>query len=217
MTQVIEQNHGRTFWDFLNSAGGVILLLLILGTVAIFGIEYIIMVPAWIYVALGLSIIWIPWLIERAKDDAQLFIVAHGPQQISEFRVGRRVNLQLEGAGVPLTSQSGAQRTLLTEFNPITKTAKGSALAEFTQFEMARDLSTLDRLSKEFAEHLRSERISGELITVEVEKKVKNLSTRWMQIAMSTLEPEELELALDLVKHDDEMFAPIGEVLDDVE
>jgi len=87
-------------------------------------------------------------------------------------------------------------------------------LAEFTQFEMARDLSTLDRLSTAFSEHLRSERITQEIIAVEVEKRVKDLSERWVKIAMSTLEPEELENALSLATFEDELNTSIDEVLD---
>jgi len=79
---------------------------------------------------------------------------------------------------------------------------------------MARDLSTLDRLSTAFSEHLRSERITQEIIAVEVEKRVKDLSERWVKIAMSTLEPEELENALSLATFEEELNTSIDEVLD---
>jgi len=79
---------------------------------------------------------------------------------------------------------------------------------------MARDLSTLDRLSTAFSEHLRSERITQEIIAVEVEKRVKDLSERWVKIAMSTLEPEELENALSLATFEEELNTSIEDVLD---
>ena len=79
---------------------------------------------------------------------------------------------------------------------------------------MARDLSTLDRLSKAFSEHLRSERITQELIAVEVESRVKELSERWIGIAMATLEPSELENALNLADFEHEIHSTVEEVID---
>ena len=210
-----EQKYGRTWAHFRTSNGGI--LLLIVGVVCLFyfGWDYILIVPKWVWAALVLTpIIWTPWLTARARDDASLFLVAEGPQKISEYRVGKRVDVQIEGPAVPMTPRSGAVRLLLTKFDPNTRVGEGSALAEFTQFEMARDLATLDRLSTAFSEHLRTERVTQELIAVEVEKRVKQLSERWIGIAMATLEPEELETALSLTKHDHEIHATVEEVLD---
>jgi hypothetical protein len=52
------------------------------------------------------------------------------------------------------------------------------------------------------------------LITVEVQKKVKALSERWLGIAMATLEPEELETALNLTEYENEIHTTIDEVLE---
>tara|TARA_R100000388_G_scaffold59050_2_gene43457 strand:+ start:2400 stop:2864 length:465 start_codon:yes stop_codon:yes gene_type:complete len=152
--------------------------------------------------------------MSRARDDTQLLIVSDGPQMLTEYRVGKRVQLEIDGAVLPFSSRTGTVRNLLTEFDPSTRKGKGSALAEFNQFEMARDLSTLDRLSKAFSEHLRAERVTQELITVEVQKKVKALSERWLGIAMATLEPEELETALNLTEYENEIHTTIDEVLE---
>lgn len=212
---VYNQKFGRTWVDFLSSTGGIILLAIIAGLLFYFGWDYIDMVPKWIWATLILTpILWTPWLNARAKDESNLFLVTDGPQQISEYRVGRRVEVQIEGAGIPMTSRSGATRLLLTSFDPYTMKGEGSALAEFSQFEMARDLATLDRLSRAFSEHLRSERITQELIAVEVETRVKQLSERWIGIAMATLEPSELETALDLSGHEHEIHTSVEEVLD---
>lgn len=212
---VYEQKFGRTWVDFWSGPGGIIILGICLGILIYFGWDYVGLIPMWIWTSIILTpIVWTPWLTSRARDDAHLLIVTDGPQQVSEYRVGKRVNLDIEGAAVPMTSRSGVKRLLLTDFNPQTREGKGSALAEFTQFEMARDLATLDRLSTAFSQHLRSERITQELIAVEVSRRVKELSERWVGIAMATLEPEELETALNLSKFDNEIHTTIDEVLD---
>lgn len=212
---IYEQKYGRTWVDFWTGPGGLVILGILLIVLVYFGWDYVGMVPKWIWTSIILTpIVWTPWLNARAKDDAQLLLVTDGPQQVSEYRVGKRVDLDIEGAAVPMTSRSGTHRLLLTEFDPISRQGKGSALAEFTQFEMARDLSTLDRLSEAFSEHLRSERITQELIAVEVSKRVKQLSERWVGIAMATLEPEELEVALNLSRFEQEIHSTVEEVLD---
>ena len=212
---VYNQKFGRTWVDFLTSTGGLILLVIIMGCLLYFGWDYVELIPMWVWPALFLTpIVWTPFLMSRARDDTQLLIVSDGPQMLTEYRVGKRVQLDIEGAVLPFSSRTGTVRNLLTEFDPSTRKGKGSALAEFNQFEMARDLSTLDRLSKAFSEHLRAERVTQELITVEVQKKVKALSERWLGIAMATLEPEELETALNLTEYENEIHTTIDEVLE---
>jgi hypothetical protein len=212
---VYNQKFGRTWVDFLTSTGGLILLVIIIGCLLYFGWDYVELIPMWVWPALFLTpIVWTPFLLSRARDDTQLLIVSDGPQMLTEYRVGKRVQLEIDGAVLPFSSRTGTVRNLLTEFDPFTRKGKGSALAEFNQFEMARDLSTLDRLSKAFSEHLRAERVTQELITVEVQKKVKALSERWLGIAMATLEPEELETALNLTEYENEIHTTIDEVLE---
>lgn len=210
-----EQKFGRTWADFLTSTGGLILIVLIIGLSLFFGVDYLSLIPVWVWIAIPMSLIFYPFLVERAKEDANLFLVADGPQRLTEYRIGRKVPIDIDGIGVPLFSRSGTSRQLLTDFDPISLRGEGSALAEFNLFEMARDLNTLDRLSKAFAEHLRSERITQELITVEVEKRVKELSERWIEIAMGTLEPDELERALALAKEQMEIHTSVSEILGD--
>lgn len=196
---VYEQRYGRTWVDFWSSTGGFIVILILGGLLFYFGWDWLKQIPMWVWVSVVLTpIVWTPFLMARAKDDTHLLVVADGPQRLTEYRVGKRVDLDIDGAGLPLTSKTGNRRTLLTDFDPITRKGEGTALAEFTQFEMARDLHTLDRLSKAFAKHLREERITQELVAVEVERRVKELSQRWIGIAMATLEPNELESALEI-------------------
>ncbi len=203
------QKFGRTWVDFWTSTGGFILLIIAVICLFYFGWDYIGIIPKWVWPSLALTpIVWTPFLMARARDDTQLLIVSDAPQKFTEYRVGKRVDIDIDGAGIPFTSRSGTVRTLLTSFDPKSLKGTGSALAEFNQFEMARDLATLDRLSKAFSEHLRSERVTQELIAVEVEKRVKQLSQRWIGIAMATLEPEELEMAFD-IENEVEMMSKV--------
>lgn len=212
---IYNQKFGRTWVDFLFSGFGIVIIIGIGFLLFYFGWDYLSYIPVWVWPTLLITpIIWTPWLTARAKDECNLLLIAEGPNQITEYRVGKRVDVEIEGAGIPLTSRSGATRVLLTSFDPNTLKGEGSALAEFTQFEMARDLSTLDRLSKAFSEHLRSERITQELIAVEVESRVKELSERWIGIAMATLEPSELENALNLADFEHEIHSTVEEVID---
>lgn len=213
---VYEQKYGRTWYDFLTGTGGF-LILVCLGVLMFFwGWDYVKTVPTWVWASLVITpILWSPWLMARAKEGTQLFVVTDGPQRMTEYRVGKRVKLDIEGAGLSLSSRTGTHRTLLTSFNPETLSGEGTALADFTQFEMARDLGTLDRLSRAFSQHLREERITQELIAVEVQKRVKELSERWIGIAMSTLEPSEIESALAINESQYEQFEDLGDVIDD--
>jgi hypothetical protein len=210
-----EQRFGRTWADFWTTSGGLLLLLVILGVGIYFGHEYIAAVPRWIWVSVLLTpMLFTPWLIQRARDSFEMVVVSDGPSRLTEYRIGKRVHIDIEGAGIVLTSRTGARRVLLTAFDPETRVGRGTALAEFTMFEMARDLSTLHRLSEAFSEHLRSERVTAEVVGIEVEKRVSKLSTRWLNILYGSLDPTEIEDALGL--ESDTVPAPTEMSLDEV-
>ena len=63
---------------------------------------------------------------------------------------------------------------------------------------MARDLGVFTRLSKAFSEHLREERVTKESVAVEVEKRVSEIASRYLGIIYGTLEPTEIESALNI-------------------
>ena len=131
---VYNQKFGRTWVDFLTSTGGLILLVIIIGCLLYFGWDYVELIPMWVWPALFLTpIVWTPFLMSRARDDTQLLIVSDGPQMLTEYRVGKRVQLEIDGAVLPFSSRTGTVRNLLTEFDPSTRKGKGSALAEFNQ------------------------------------------------------------------------------------
>lgn len=159
---------------------------------------WITQVPVWILGSVGSSILFIPFLWNRAKDDARLVVAVHGGGKLTEYRVGKRYRWNIEGEPLIFTSKSGTQRLIVSDFDPFTGKAVGTQLAGLTQFDQAINLTTFDKLSKEFATHLRSERITKESIGIEVEKQVSSLSDRWLNILYGSLQPTEVEDALNL-------------------
>ncbi|MEL0099813.1 MAG: hypothetical protein VW907_09680 [Opitutae bacterium] len=131
-------HRGRTWADvFVNASyilGGLVFL------VALGAACYFILgeVPTWFFIAILSSLIFIPFLSERAKDGAD------EPFKLTEYRVGRRVGLEIEGNGVQFQSKSGVYRTVLTGLDVESKKAKGSAFAEATQLDQVRDMNTLN-------------------------------------------------------------------------
>lgn len=161
---------GRTWADvFVNGSliAGGLLFIVLLGVGAYFILGEI---PTWFFIAVLTSLIFIPFLTERARDGADLILVADHPFQLTEYRVGRRVGLEIEGNGVQFQSKSGVYRTILTDFDPKTKTGKGSAFAELSQIDQVRDMTTLQRVIKSFEEQLRETRISSQEVGIAVEK-----------------------------------------------
>jgi hypothetical protein len=161
---------GRTWADvFVNGSLILtgILFILILGIAAYFILGE---VPTWFFIAVLTSLIFIPFLNERARDGADLILVADEPFQLTEYRVGRRVGLEIEGKGVQFQSKSGIYRTVLTEFDPKSKTGKGSAFAELSQIDQVRDMTTLSKVIKSFEETLRESRMSSQEVGIAVEK-----------------------------------------------
>ena len=112
------------------------------------------------------------------------------------------------------TSSTGTRRLIVSEFDTDSGKAKGSALSGMTQFDIARDIGVFTRLSSAFSEHLREERLTKETIGVEVERRVSELSSRWLGILYGSLEPSEIESALDI--ENQTKPAPVEMELEDV-
>ena len=106
---------------------------------------------------------------------------------------------------------------VITDLDVETGQAKGSALAGYTQFDLARDMGVFTRLSRAFSEHLAEERVTKEAIAVEVERRVNSIAQRYIGLLYGTLEPTELEAALDVKKESKNapLNMDISEVLND--
>ena len=128
------QRFGRTWADFTVSGAHVIILLALLlvayflGALSTLG-DLLSSIPLWVMFSFVFTLAWLPWLVRISEDATRLVLVAHGGRTISEWRLGRRVPLTIDGEPLNLSSPSGAQRILVTDFNPDTLEAKGTALA----------------------------------------------------------------------------------------
>lgn len=167
-TSVIHR--GRTWADVFVGAtyittGIVFLLILGLGIYFFLGT-----LPNWFFLSIILSTIFIPFLNDRAKDGADLFLVSDGPFRLTEYRVGRKVGLEIEGVGSDFRSKSGVTRTILTDLNVDQKKAIGSPFGDMTQIDQVRDLTTLTKISNMLYETLKESRISAQTVGIEVEK-----------------------------------------------
>ena len=163
-------HRGRTWADVFVGATyitGGILFLVILGLVIYFFLGTL---PNWFFISILLSTIFIPFLNDRAKDGADLFLVSDGPFRLTEYRVGRKVGLEIEGIGSDFRSKSGITRTILTDLDIDERKAVGSPFGEMTQIDQVRDLTTLTKLSTMLHETLKESRISAQTVGIEVEK-----------------------------------------------
>lgn len=164
-------HRGRTWADvFVGTsyllAGGIFLVIAGFLVWQIFG-----KIPNWFFISIIGSLLFLPFLFERARDQADLFLVSDDPFTISEYRIGSRTGLEIEGRGVLLTSRSGVRRTLLTDFDEETLQARGALFAEADQIDQMRDITTLQRITETLEDTLRSSRISKQEVGIEVEKR----------------------------------------------
>ena len=160
----------RTWADVFVSTtyitGGLIfLVILAIGAYFVFG-----KIPGWFWISIFGSFLFIPFLQERAKDGAELFLVSPAPFQLTEFRIGKNVGLEIDGIGTRFQSESGVSRIILTELNKETMEGKGSAFGGLTPIDQVRDLNTLQILTEMLENTLKESRISAQTVGVEVEK-----------------------------------------------
>lgn len=196
-------HRGRTWADvFVNASyivGGIVFLVA-LGAACYFILGEI---PTWFFIAILSSLIFIPFLLERAKDGAELFLVADEPFKLTEYRVGRRVGLEIEGNGVQFQSKSGVYRTVLTGLNVETKKAKGSAFAEATQIDQVRDMNTLNRVIKGLEEHLKESRISSQEVGIAVERQSIEIVDWALKTIYGAIIPTEISQAFGIEPSND--------------
>lgn len=189
---------GRTLWDLVAALSWIVFSVVLIGAVVWWVYSVVGRMPWWIIVASLTSLAWIPFLQARAREDSRLFVVLDGPLRLTEFRIGKKVKTSIEGSPVVVSSRTGATRSVLTSFNPETLEGVGSPLAEFSQLEMLRRVETLEGATTALVELIRSQRNTREMMQVGIESQVRDLSESWMEIALATLRPVELEeLVLD--------------------
>lgn len=210
MSEVIEplhyeQKYGRTWADVFSS--GVFWFGMVVVLVVLYFIfrDFKITIPTWIFVSIGASFLFIPFLINRAREDANLLVVVSDSDTLTEYRIGRRYPFNIEGSPLIFTSETGVQRIVLTDLEKTENSVIGysSELAEFSTFDYIRDTSTLRRLSQAFTEHLRGERLTQEMVALQVESKVSEYSETWLKMLYGVLDPSEIETLLNEALNDE--------------
>lgn len=183
---------GRTFWDLAIGGSYILGGALILGLIALILYFWFDEVPPWFWISIFGSFFFIPFLIERAKEDTDLFLVSDSPFKLTEWRVGRKFGLDIEGNGSLFMSDSGTYRTVLTSLDPDLRIAEGSSFGEYTQIDQVRDMNTLMNLSLLLEETLRENRISHQTVGVEVERKSKEIVDWALQTIYGAIIPTEI-------------------------
>ena len=189
---------GRTWADVLVGSSYVFGGILFISGVFLVAWWFYGQIPQWLFISIAGSLGFVPFLMERARDGSRLFVVLDGPMQLTEYRVGHRVGLDIEGSPVQFSSRSGIPRSLLLDFDEETRTAKGSLLAESSQLVQIRDLSTVQRLSESLESVLQEDRLTMMHVGIEVEKKNREIVDWALRLIMEGSIPSEITDALGI-------------------
>jgi hypothetical protein len=187
------KKYGRTWADVFAQTSYLIagiIFLVIVGVIVWFIFDRL---PQWFFLSVIGSLIFIPFLIERAKEKADLMCVMDEPMKFTEYRVGRKYSYDLYGNPVFLSSRTGVIRMMLLDFNKTTNTAKALPFAELTPLDQMRELKTNIDLSNMFQEHLKEVRISKQMIGIEVEKESTKIVDWALKVLYGSIIPTELE------------------------
>lgn len=183
---------GRTVWDIAVASSYIMGGALFVIGLAVCLYLYFDTIPTWFFIAIFGSLAFIPFLVDRAKEDADLFLVSSDPLNLTEYRVGRKYGLDIQGNGVRFTSNSGTYRTLLTDFDEETRRGWGSSFGGYTQIDQVRDMNTLQNLSNLLEETLRETRITHQTVGVEVEKQSKVIVDWALKTIYGSIIPTEI-------------------------
>lgn len=189
---------GRTWADVLVGSSYVFGGLLFIAGILLVAWWFYGKIPQWILFSIVGSLGFVPFLMERAKDGSRLMVVLDGPMQLTEYRVGHRVGLDIEGSPVTFTSKSGVLRSLLLSFDPEMRTARGSLLAESSQLDQVRDLSTVQRMAQSLEDVLSEDRLTMMHVGIEVEKKNREIVDWALRLIMEGSIPHEITEALGI-------------------
>ena len=183
---------GRTIWDVIIASSYIMAgLLFVVGLALIlyFALDEL---PTWFWISIAGSFAFIPFLLDRAKDGSDLILISDDEFKLTEYRVGRKYGLEIEGNGVNFTSKSGVNRLLLTDIDIDNKYAKGSLFGGYSQIDQVRDINTLTNLSQLLEDNLRETRISAQNVGVEVEKQSKQIVDWALKLVYGSIIPNEI-------------------------
>ena len=205
---------GRTWVDLWVGSGYVILVILFIvglfiGAYYIFG-----EIPQWIFISIGTSLAFIPFLFDRAKEDSKLYLVCDEPLKLTEYRIGSKVNMDLKGVPARMTSSTGVQRLILKNLDQESMIGIGSPLGEYSQFEQIRTMSTLQNLTNKLEEVLKEDRLTSMQTGIEVEKQSKKVVDWALRVVYGSAIPHELSEALGIDLNDVVVDETVEEALE---
>ncbi len=218
MSEEVPKQYGRTWADVFAQTSylfaGLIFVVLV-GVVVWFVFDRI---PQWFFLSIVGSLVFIPFLMERAKEKADFVCVMDEPMKFTEYRVGRKYSYDLYGNPVVLSSNSGVMRMMLLEFNKETRVAQALPFAELTPLDQMRELNTNLTLSKMFEENLRENRLSKQMVGVEVEKQSSKIVDWALNVLYGSIIPTELEdiyETLDESVESDDLATELTDILNE--
>lgn len=212
-------NKGRTWADVFVGTSYIMAGIIFLCLVG-FGIYMALgELPSWFFIAITLSLIFIPFLNERAKDGAELILVGDEPFKLTEYRIGKKVGLEIEGVGVGFQSKSGIKRLFLTSLDKETKKAKGSLFGALTPIDQARDMTTLSKMTSMLENTLKESRISAQTVGIEVEKQSIEIVDWALKTIYGAIIPHEVSEAFGVESGTNELKVELTEeeMLEDFE
>jgi hypothetical protein len=214
-----EPTRGRTWADVFVGAtyitGGIIFLVLLGGAIYYLLGE----LPNWFFLSIIASLLFVPFLIERAKDGSDLFMVADDPFKLTEYRIGKRVGLEIDGVGTRFQSKSGVDRMVLNSLDLNTKKGKGSPFGGLTQIDQVRDMNTLTKMTEMLEKTLKESRISAQTVGVEVEKQSIEIVDWALRTIYGAIIPTEVSEAFGIDEKEESLEVAFTdeEVLEDFE
>ena len=196
------------------TAGLIFLVILGAGAYFILG-----KIPGWFWISIFGSFLFIPFLQERAKDGADLFLVSDQPFKLTEYRIGKNVGLEIEGIGTRFQSESGISRIILTDLDKETMTGKGSAFGGLTPIDQIRDLTTLQKVTNMLEETLKESRISTQTVGIEVEKQSIEIVDWALRTIYGSIIPSEISEAFGIEEKTEDLEIDLTEdgILEDLE
>ena len=220
MTDEVPRKYGRTWADVFAQTSYLIaglIFLIIVGVIVFFLFDRL---PQWFFLSVIGSAVFIPFLMERAKEKADLVCVMDEPMKFTEYRIGRKYEYEMYGNPVFLSSRSGVIRMMLMDFDVKNSIAKALPFAELTPLDQMRELNTNLNLSEMFEEHLRETRMSKQMIGIEVEKKSTDIVDWALNVLYGSIIPTELEDIYETLHSEEtgeEAENPFEDLIDDLE
>lgn len=196
------------------TAGLIFLVILGIGSYFVLG-----SIPGWFWISILGSFLFIPFLNERAKDGAELFLITDAPFKLTEYRIGKNVGLEIDGIGTRFQSESGVSRIILTDLDKENMIAKGSAFGGLTPIDQIRDLTTLDKLTEMLEKTLKESRISAQTVGIEVEKQSIEIVDWALRTIYGSIIPTEISESFGLETEEKELDVDLetDSIIEDLE